>query len=162
MAGYGDSGARGPLLRALEDPDLEVRREAAVSAGRVQLRDAVPLPQEWLDDPAPDLRSVAATAPADLGPPRLIPDLLRAPAPQTLTLLPSSPTPHPPITPLPPHPPPPHPPPHPPPTPAPSHTHPLPHTHTRPHTHSHTHALTHSHTHALTRSVSPLWRSRTS
>ncbi len=78
MAGYGASEVREPLLRALEDPDLEVRREAAVSAGRVQLRDAVPLLQEWLDDPEPDVRSVAATALGEIGDPRPIPDLVRA------------------------------------------------------------------------------------
>src|SRR3954452_18644712 len=49
-------------LHALEDDDAGARIEAAAVAGRVRLREAVPILLDWLDDKEADTRRAAAAA----------------------------------------------------------------------------------------------------
>jgi len=70
--------ARVPLLDALDDPDLEVRGEAALAVGRLGLREALPTLVDWLDDPDPGLRAAAARGLGALGDERGLAGLVRA------------------------------------------------------------------------------------
>ncbi|MBX3247896.1 MAG: HEAT repeat domain-containing protein [Myxococcales bacterium] len=78
LASYAASDVRAPLLRALGDPEPAVRREAAAVAGRVQLREAVPVLREWLEDPDPELRASAGEALGMIGDPAALVSLVRA------------------------------------------------------------------------------------
>ncbi|MEM9070160.1 MAG: HEAT repeat domain-containing protein [Myxococcota bacterium] len=78
MASYSADEVRAPLLQALQDRDPAVRREAAETAGRVRLADAVPFLLEWLEDEDADVRAGAAGALGNIGDTRSIPSLVRA------------------------------------------------------------------------------------
>lgn len=67
----------GPLLRALEDDDLEVRLEAARAAAKLGIQRAVPLLLDWLDEDEPALRASAAEALGSLGELRALEALVR-------------------------------------------------------------------------------------
>ena len=77
FAQYPAAEVEEPLLHALEDDDPEARRQAAVVAGRVRLREAVPILLDWLDDKDPDTRRAAATALGGIGEARALPALSR-------------------------------------------------------------------------------------
>jgi len=72
------AAVRAPLLRALDDPDLEVRAAAALAAGRLGLREALPTLVDWLDDADPALRAAAAEGLGALGDERGRTGLVRA------------------------------------------------------------------------------------
>jgi HEAT repeat protein len=59
---YGADEARPYLLKALEDPDLEVRVRAALSIGRHHLTEATPRLVALVEDPEPRLRAAAVEA----------------------------------------------------------------------------------------------------
>ena len=64
----GHPAAEPPVLRALEDPDWQVRAAACEAVGRIGLRDAVPLLVEQLANPEWWVRFRAGEALAALGP----------------------------------------------------------------------------------------------
>jgi HEAT repeat protein len=78
LAQFSAESARQPLLLALEDTDAQVRNEAAAVAGRVRLREAVPILLDWLDDKEPATRRAAAAALGAIAEPRAVPALIRA------------------------------------------------------------------------------------
>ncbi len=67
LAAHPLDAVRAPLLRALGDADATVRLEAADVAGRLQLRESIPILVEWIDDPDVALRESAARALGRLG-----------------------------------------------------------------------------------------------
>jgi HEAT repeat protein len=59
---YTAEEVREPLLAALEDDDVQVRKAAAASIGRVQLKQAAPLLAAWLADRDGEVRVAAVNA----------------------------------------------------------------------------------------------------
>ncbi|MFT5355364.1 MAG: HEAT repeat protein [Polyangiales bacterium] len=78
LGAYGAAEVRSVLLRALEDPEIEVRIEAANTAGRVKLSDAVAILTGWLEDVESGVRAAAARALGAIGDARPLPLLVRA------------------------------------------------------------------------------------
>ncbi len=78
MAAYPADEVAQPLLRALEDPEVAVRLEAARTAGEVGLEAAVPVLREWMEAPDADIRAAAARALGAIGDPRPVGSLVRA------------------------------------------------------------------------------------
>ena len=78
LGAYGGAEIRAVLLRALEDPEPEVRIEAANTAGRVKLADAVAILTGWLEDVDSGVRAAAAHALGAIGDARPLPLLVRA------------------------------------------------------------------------------------
>jgi len=75
---YSADEVREPLLAALEDDDVQVRKAAAASAGRVQLKEAAPLLAAWLGDRDGEVRTAAVTALGQLAEPSSREALTRA------------------------------------------------------------------------------------
>lgn len=78
LGAYGAAEVRTVLLRALEDPEILVRIEAANTAGRVKLTDAVAILTGWLEDLESEVRTAAAQALGAIGDARPLPLLVRA------------------------------------------------------------------------------------
>ncbi|MFK8000053.1 MAG: HEAT repeat domain-containing protein [Polyangiales bacterium] len=78
LGAYGAAEVRTVLLRALEDPESSVRIEAANTAGRVKLTDAVAILTGWLEDLESEVRTAAARALGAIGDARPLPLLVRA------------------------------------------------------------------------------------
>ena len=75
---YTAAEVRDALLVALEDDEAAVRHEAAASAARVGLREAIPILLDWLDERDAETRRAAASALGRIGDPRSLPSLVRA------------------------------------------------------------------------------------
>lgn len=78
LGAYAPDEVRESLLAALEDDDVQVRKAAAASVARVQLREAAPLLTAWLGDRDGDVRVVAVTALGALADPSSRETLTRA------------------------------------------------------------------------------------
>jgi HEAT repeat protein len=78
FAQYPAAEIKEPLLRALEDDDPDARHKAASVAGRVRLREAVPILLDWLDDKDVETRRAAAAALGGIGEGRAVPALTRS------------------------------------------------------------------------------------
>lgn len=70
MASYPSADVAEALLGALEDPDPQVRLQAAAAVGQVGVPGAVPILTDWLNDAEPAVRSSAAHALGRIGDPR--------------------------------------------------------------------------------------------
>jgi HEAT repeat protein len=62
LGAYSADEVREPLLTALEDDDVQVRKAAAGAVARVRLKEAAPLLAAWLGDRDGDVRAAAVTA----------------------------------------------------------------------------------------------------
>src|SRR4051812_7442568 len=67
LAQFAADEIKEPWLRELEDDDTGARLEAAAVAGRVRLREAVPILLDWRDDKEADTRQGAAGALGHIG-----------------------------------------------------------------------------------------------
>ena len=74
--GLSSSLAISDVLRRLDDPDAEVREEAALALGRARAEEAVDALIERLRDPESTIRIVAAKALGQIGNPRALPYLI--------------------------------------------------------------------------------------
>lgn len=66
------------LLRALRDPDPQVRARAGEALGRHQVVEALPVVVEWLNDADPQIRLTATNILANLGDARAVRPLVRS------------------------------------------------------------------------------------
>ena len=78
LTSYPLDAIKGMLLSGLRNDDPLVRMEAAVAAGHTQLREAVPVLLDWLDDADPDLRRLAVKSLGGIADPRTTQPLIRA------------------------------------------------------------------------------------
>ncbi|HEY4244087.1 MAG TPA: HEAT repeat domain-containing protein [Kofleriaceae bacterium] len=78
LAKYDISLKQAHLLRAIDDPDAQVREEAARQLGSGRAAVAVPLMIDWLAAPEPKTRQIAASVLGDIGGPQALGALVRS------------------------------------------------------------------------------------